>query len=192
MRRVSLIVCFCLESLLMLITLLSVWEKKKKRVKNIFLHKHKHFDRMQTRGVYRPTNPHLSAPPLSHRRKLNICLFSPSLLQNLASLSNFSFFFFFSFFFLVRSGIPSTQPNSIYSSFFFFFSSFGACSFSLWGVFGTAAAGPTARPKPLQDEPQSSSDRIDETEALTHVLSCRVAWLKCATLENISALHPLK
>lgn len=68
---------------------------RKIRVKNIFQHKHKHFDRMQTWEVYRPTNPHLSALPLEHWRKLNICLFSPSLLQNLASLSNFSFFFFF-------------------------------------------------------------------------------------------------
>lgn len=114
----SLIVCFCLESLLMLITLSSVWEKI--RVKNIFQHKHKHFDRMQTwEAPPTTTNPHLSAPPLAHWRKLNICLFSPSLLQNLASLSNFSFFF--SFFFLVRSGIPSPQANSIYSTFFFFF-----------------------------------------------------------------------
>lgn len=40
-------------------------------------------------------NPHLSAPLLAHWRKLNICLFSPSLPQNLASLSNFSFFSFF-------------------------------------------------------------------------------------------------
>lgn len=70
---------------------------RKIRVKNIFQHKHKHFDRMQTWEVYRPTNPHLSALPLAHRRKLNICLFSPLLLQNLASLSNFSFFFFFFF-----------------------------------------------------------------------------------------------
>lgn len=132
MWLVSLIVCFCLESLLMLITLPSVWEKI--RVKNIFQHKHKHFDRMQTWEVYRPANPHLSALPLAHWRKLNICLFSPSLLQNLASLSNFSFFFFF-FFFFSWSGLGFPRHSRIQFTAVFFFSFFGAQSFScrrLW------------------------------------------------------------
>lgn len=186
MWLVSLIVCFCLESLLMLITLPSVWEKI--RVKNIFQHKHKHFDRMQTWEVYRPTNPHLSALPLAHWRKLNICLFSPSLLQNLASLSNFSFFFFFFFFpGQVWDSLGTAEFNLLQC----FFSS-SEPSPSHAEDFGIAAVGLRARSKPLQDEPQSSLDPIDETVALTHVLSCRVAWLKCTTLENISALHPLK
>lgn len=42
-----------------------------------------------------PSEIHTSQP---HRRKLNICLFSPSLLKNLASLSNFSLYFFCFFF----------------------------------------------------------------------------------------------
>ena len=103
-------------------------------------------------------DPHLSASPLW--RKLNICLFSPSLLQNLASLSNFSFFFFsLFFFFLVRSGIPLPQPNSIYCTFFFFFSFFcGSPSPSRTGDFWDWALGLRARSKPPQDEPQSSLD----------------------------------
>lgn len=66
--------------------------------------------------------PHLLAPSLTHWRKLNICLFSSSLLQNLASFSNFSFFLFF----LVRSGIPLLQLNSIYCTFIFFWGGGGA------------------------------------------------------------------
>lgn len=107
---------------------------RKIRVKNIFQHKHKHFDRMQTWEVYRPTNPHLSALPLAHRRKLNICLFSPLLLQNLASLSNFSFFFFF--FFWSGLGFPRHSRIQFTACVFFcFFFFYRAESFScrrLW------------------------------------------------------------
>lgn len=159
---------------------------RKIRVKNIFQHKHKHFDRMQTWEVYRPTNPHLSALPLAHRRKLNICLFSPLLLQNLASLSNFSFFFFFFFW----SGLGFPRHSRIQFTLCVFFSREPNPSHA--EDFGIAAAGLEAWPKPLRNAPQSSLAPIDETVALTHVLSCRVAWLKCTTLENISALHPLK
>lgn len=66
-----------------------------------------------------PTNPHLSAPPLAHWRKLNICLFSPSLPKNLASLSNFSFFFFFFFPGQVWDSLATAEFNLLL--FFFFF-----------------------------------------------------------------------
>lgn len=72
---------------------------------------------------------HHKSTPLSpaHWRKLNICLFSPSLLQNLASFSNFSFFFFF-FFSWSGLGFPRYRQIQFTALFFFegaqFFSAF--------------------------------------------------------------------
>lgn len=116
---------------------------RKIRVKNIFQHKHKHFDRMQTWEYSPPTtttNPHLSAPPLAHWRKLNICLLSPSLLQNLASLSNFSFFF--SVFFFSWSGLGFPCRSRIQFTAFFLAQFFSVFSYRRLGDSSAGTEGP--------------------------------------------------
>lgn len=190
----SLIVCFCLESLLMLITLSSVWEKKI-RVKKYFS--------AQTQTLWQNANirsschhlHHKSTPlsPTAHTLKemKHLSFLSLSLQQNLASLSNFSFFFVF-FFPLVRSGIPSPQANSIYCFFFPLFVQGAQNLLSLvceaWGM---AALGLRARSKPLQDEIRSPTDEcsLDPcAELLGRLIEAHHTWehQRLASIEIIS------